>query len=123
MTRLHVQAAIHPTSIASVLVLVEDADGSNVELFASDFDVKFWASNTTAPGDSARYYPSVVSVISHSLGHYELLLDDERYNEDNSIETWHEPLPSGLENVVYVVTVQSTTPIARGSCIARQPDI
>lgn len=123
MNRLNVQAAIHPTSIARVLVYVEREDGSSVELGASDFGVDFWASNQSAPGDPPRYWPAVLSATGTTWGGYELALDDLRYNEDDPTDTWHEPLPSNLENVVYVISVHTSQPDAQGRCIVKQPDI
>ena len=100
MNKLIVQAAIHPASIARVLVSVEGADGSIVSLGASNFRVNFWASSTTAPGDPPRYWPAVLSASEYPPGRYDLELDDLRYNEEDPSETWHEPLPSNLEGVV-----------------------
>jgi len=118
MPRLIVQAAIHPQSIARVLVCVEHEDGSSVQLGASNFKVAFWASNASAAGDPPNHWPFVVWAIGFG-SYYELTLDDERYNEEDPTETWHEPLPTNLANVVYVVTVTSD-PDFQGRCIVRQ---
>ncbi len=119
MNRLIVQAAIHPQSIARVLVCVEHEDGSSMQLAAANFKVAFWASNASAAGDPPRYWPFVVWAAPSSPGCQVLTLDDEPYNEEDPSQTWHEPLPTNLANVVYVITVTSD-PDAQGRCIVRQ---
>jgi len=124
MERLNVQAAIHPTSIASVLVYVDRDDGSVVRnLNATDFSVDFWASDRTAPGDPPALRPAVLFASPETWGGYELALDNLRYNEEDPSDQWHEPLPAGLERVVYVVTVQTSQTEALGRCIVKQADI
>jgi hypothetical protein len=124
MERLNVQAAIHPTSIAGVLVYVDRDDGTVVDnLNASNFKVDFWASNQTAPRDPPALRPAVICADPETWGGYELALDNLRYNEDDPTEQWHEPLPAGLERVVYVVTVETAQPEARGRCIVQQADV
>jgi hypothetical protein len=124
MQRLNVQAAIHPTSIASVLVYVDRDDGSVVaNLNAYNFRVDFWASDRTSPGDPPALRPAVLFASPETWGGYELAVDNLRYNEDDPSEQWHEALPTGLERVVYVVTVETTEPDAQGRCIVEQADI
>jgi len=120
--RLIVQAAIHPNSIARVLLCVEREDGSRVEVYPSDVDVACWASSKSAGGDPPRYHPAVVWAIGSADGGYELTPDDLRYNEEDPTDTWHEPLPSDLEHVVYIVSVHTSAPEAQGRCIVQQPE-
>jgi hypothetical protein len=120
MNRLNVQAAIHPNGMSRVLVSVARDDGSWVDLAPANFEVACWASNTAAPGDPPRYHPAVLWAIGAASGWYELTLDDLRSNEDDPSQTWHEPLPADLRNVVYLITVHTDQPDAQGQCIVRQ---
>jgi hypothetical protein len=120
MNRLNVQAAIHPNGMATVLVSVARDDASWVDLGPDNIDVAFWASNMAAPGDPPRHHPAVLSAIGSSSGWYELTVDDVRYNEEDATQQWHEPLPSDLRKVVYLISVHTSQPDAQGKCIVRQ---
>ena len=120
MNRLIVQAAIHPTTIARVLVYVEQEDGATPFLAVTDFKVDMWATNQSPPGGHSGYYPAVLSAWQRTGSCYELELDNWWFNEEDPTETRHEPFPTYLKNVVYVVSVNTTTPEAQGRCIVAQ---
>jgi hypothetical protein len=120
VNRLIVQAAIHPTTIARVLVYVELEDGSTPFLSPSNFKVDMWATNQSPPGGHSGKYPAVLSAWQRPDSCYELELDNHWFNEEDPTETRHEPFPTYLNNVVYLVSVSMATPEAQGRCIVTQ---
>jgi hypothetical protein len=120
--RLIVQAAIHPTTIARLLVSVELEDGSIPFVALTDFKVDLWATNQSAPGAHSGLYPEVLSAWQRSGSCYELELGNAWFNEEDPTDTRHDPLPTNLKRVVYVVSVSTTVPEAQGRCIVAQRD-